>query len=63
MIVSHITAQANSIGKEYGVVCGYEWDRKKKCFRWNYYRHGHFVRGTARMDDVIPVMNRLVTAK
>lgn len=63
MSMCRVTAQANTIGKEYGVVCRYEWDRKKKCFRWNYYRHGHFVGGTSKLEKVIPMMTRLVTVK
>jgi len=63
MSVCRVTAQANTIGESSGVVCRYEWDRKKGVFRWNYYRRGRFVGGTSTMTKVIPMMTRLVTVK
>jgi len=61
--LSGITAEVNAICEGTGVVCRYEYDRKKHKFQWNFYRRGTFVGGTARESEVRAKAKRLVQTR
>lgn len=61
--LSHLTGLANQIGKPAGVVCRYEWESRDQTFKWNFYRHGHWIGSTGNPKDVVKRATNYATVK
>ena len=61
--INLLTRQANAMAEKSGVVCRYEWSRRKTRFQWSFYRHGHYLGSTSTSSTVINKMSKYVTCK